>query len=85
LAQDQDLQDRDRALNARLRFIRTQSVKGGLGIVLSLGYLALIGGPDVAETLAFLGLIAPVGLALAARGNIRSDGWKPRRLRCLRC
>jgi len=70
LAQDQDLQDRDRALNARLRFIRTQSVKGGLGIVLSLGYLALIGGPDVAETLAFLGLIAPVGLTMAARGNI---------------
>ena len=74
MAQHQDFQDRDRALNARLRFIRTQSIKGGLGIVLSLGYLALIGGPDVAEALAFLGLVAPVGLALLARGKIPLGG-----------
>ncbi|HEV2666977.1 MAG TPA: PAS domain S-box protein, partial [Blastocatellia bacterium] len=61
----------DRHLIARRHFIRTQSIKGGLGIVLSLGYIALIGGPDLAELLAFAGFVAPVALALAARTSVR--------------
>jgi cell cycle sensor histidine kinase DivJ len=65
LAQYEELPDR--SLIARRHFIRTQSIKGGLGIVMSLGYLALIGGPDLAELLAFAGFVAPVALALAAR------------------
>jgi two-component system, cell cycle sensor histidine kinase DivJ len=60
----------DRNLIARRHFIRTQSIKGGLGIVLSLGYIALIGGPDFAELLAFLGFVAPIALALAARTSV---------------
>ena len=60
----------DRHLIARRHFIRTQSIEGGLGIVLSLGYIALIGGPDLAELLAFAGFVAPVALALAARTSI---------------
>jgi hypothetical protein len=65
LAQYEELPDRN-AL-ARRHFIRTQSIKGGLGIVLSLGYLAFIGGPDLAELLAFAGFVAPIALALTAR------------------
>jgi len=65
--------DQQKALADRQRFIRTQSIKGGLGIVLSLGYLVLIGGPDLAEGLAFLGLFAPIALALAARLNIKLE------------
>ena len=65
------LPDQEKAQTDRLRFIRTQSIKGGLGVVLSLGYLALVGGPDLAEGLAFLGLLIPVGLAFLARSNIR--------------
>ena len=60
----------DRSAIARRHFIRTQSIKGGLGIVLSLGYLAVIGGPDWAELLAFAGFVAPVALALAARTRV---------------
>ena len=56
----------DRSAIARRHFIRTQSIKGGLGIVLSLGYLAFVGGPDLAELLAFVGFVAPIALALAA-------------------
>jgi cell cycle sensor histidine kinase DivJ len=62
--------DRHRAAIARRHFIRTQSIKGGLGIVLSLGYVALIGRPDLVEILAFAGFVAPVALALAARAPI---------------
>ena len=60
----------DRSAIARRHFIRTQSIKGGLGIVLSLGYLAIIGGPDWAELLAFAGFVAPIALALAARTRV---------------
>ena len=60
----------DRSAIARRHFIRTQSIKGGLGVVLSLGYLVLIGGPDWAELLAFAGFVAPIALALAARTRI---------------
>lgn len=65
MAQYEELPDRN-AL-ARRHFIRTQSIKGGLGLVLSLGYLAFIGGPDLAELLAFAGFVAPIALALIAR------------------
>src|SRR6185503_162698 len=60
----------DRNLIARRHFIRTQSIKGGLGTVLSLGYIVLIGGPDLAELLAFVGFVAPIALALAARSSV---------------
>jgi len=62
--------DRQRTAIARHHFIRTQSIKGGFGIVLSLGYIALFGGPDLVEFLAFAGFVAPVALALAARAPI---------------
>ena len=62
--------DRDRAAIARRHFIRTQSIKGGLGVVLSLGYLLLIGGPDFTELLAFAGFAAPIALALAASTSV---------------
>ena len=70
LVQDDELPDRDRAGIARRHFVRTQSIKGGLGIVLALAYVGFIGGPDLAELFAFLGFVAPVGLALAARGSV---------------
>ena len=62
--------DRQRTDIARRHFIRTQSIKGGLGVVLSLGYLVLIGGADLIEILAFAGFVAPVALALGARAPI---------------
>lgn len=60
----------DRSAIARRHFIRTQSIKGGLGTVLSLGYIAIIGGPDWAELLAFAGFVAPIALALAAHTRV---------------
>jgi cell cycle sensor histidine kinase DivJ len=68
LAQDEEFPDRGAI--ARRHFIRTQSIKGGLGIGLALGYLVFFGGPDLAELLAFAGFVAPIGLALAARAPI---------------
>jgi len=56
--------------SARARFVRTQSIKGGIGVGLALGYVVLIGGPDTAEAAAFALLIAPVGLALLARARV---------------
>ena len=70
LTQLDEFPDHHRAAIARRHFIRTQSIKGGLGTVLSLGYLFLIGGPDLVEILAFAGFVAPVALALAARAPI---------------
>ena len=61
----------DRGAIARRHFVRTQSIKGGLGIVLSVGYVAVIGGPDWAELLAFAGFVAPLALVLAARTQVR--------------
>jgi cell cycle sensor histidine kinase DivJ len=54
------------AVEARQRFVRTQITKGLLGLFLCVLYAALVGGPDLAEALVFLGLIAPLGLAAAA-------------------
>ena len=70
MAQNEEFTDRHRAAIARRHFIRTQSIKGGLGTVLSLGYLAFIGGPDLVELIAFAGFVAPIALALAARAPI---------------
>ena len=42
-------------------------MKGVLGLVLCALYTGLVGGPDTAEAFIFLGLVAPLGLALAAR------------------
>jgi two-component system, cell cycle sensor histidine kinase DivJ len=55
------------------RFIRTQSIKGGLGVSLSLAYLVLVGQPDWAEGFAFAGLVAPIALALMAFAPISLD------------
>ena len=60
----------DRRASARDRFIRTQSIKGGIGVALALGYLLLVGGPDIAEAGAFGLLIAPIALALLARTRL---------------
>jgi cell cycle sensor histidine kinase DivJ len=70
LAQYEKSPDRDRAAIARRHFIRTQSIKGGLGVVLALAYVAFIGGPDLVELFAFAGFVAPIALALAARGSV---------------
>jgi cell cycle sensor histidine kinase DivJ len=51
---------------ARRRFVRTQITKGLPGLGLCLLYGALVGGPDWAEALVFIGLVAPLGLAGAA-------------------
>jgi cell cycle sensor histidine kinase DivJ len=63
----------DRIVSARARFIRTQSIKGGIGIALALAYVLLVGGPDIAEAAAFGLLIAPVALALLARTRTRIE------------
>ena len=70
MAQHQNSIDINNGESARRQFIRTQSIKGGLGIALSLAYLLFIGGPDLAEALALAGLVAPVGLAWAGRWEI---------------
>jgi len=54
------------AVEARERFVRTQITKGLLGLLLCVLYAVLVGGPDIAEALVFVGLIAPLGLAAAA-------------------
>ena len=70
LTPNEEFPDRSRAAIARRHFIRTQSIKGGLGLVLSLGYLVFIGWPDLVELIAFAGFVAPIVLALAARAPI---------------
>jgi cell cycle sensor histidine kinase DivJ len=52
-------------LSPRQHFVRTQSVKGALGLALCGFYAWLMGGPDVAEAMVFLVVIAPLGLAVA--------------------
>lgn len=47
----------------RREFIRTQTMKGLPGLVLAFAYLTLIGRPDWSDAVAFLGLVAPLGLA----------------------
>jgi cell cycle sensor histidine kinase DivJ len=53
------------SFSARQNFIRTQSIKGVLGLVLCGLYAGLVGGPDFAEAMVFVVVIAPLGLALA--------------------
>ncbi len=48
----------------RRRFIAVQAAKAGLGFGLALGFWLLAGPPDLAETLAMAGLMAPAFLAL---------------------
>src|SRR5262245_51077086 len=55
----------------RREFIRTQMIKGLLGLALAFGYLVIIGRPDGPELLVFAGLVAPLGLAWAGRLPIR--------------
>jgi cell cycle sensor histidine kinase DivJ len=52
-------------LSPRRHFIRTQSIKGGLGLAMCALYATLVGEPDLAEALVFLVVSAPLGLALA--------------------
>ena len=55
----------------RLHFIRTQFIKGCLGLVLCILYVILVGMPERAEAVVFVGLIAPLGLAALGRIRIR--------------
>ena len=48
----------------RRRFVAVQAAKGAVGAGLALGFAALVGRPDSAETVAMAGLAAPLGLAL---------------------
>jgi cell cycle sensor histidine kinase DivJ len=58
------------SLSPRRHFIRTQSIKGVLGLVLCGLYAGLVGGPDFTEAMVFVVVIAPVGLALAGNAPI---------------
>ena len=49
----------------RRRFIAVQAAKAGIGVLLALGFYALAGRPDAAETVALAGLLTPGLLALA--------------------
>jgi cell cycle sensor histidine kinase DivJ len=55
----------------RVEFIRTQMIKGSLGITLCLAYMTLVGGPDLLEAWIFAGLLAPLAFAWLARLPIR--------------
>jgi cell cycle sensor histidine kinase DivJ len=55
----------------RLEFIRTQTIKGSLGLTLCLAYMLLVGGPDPMEALVFAGLLVPLAFAWLARLAIR--------------
>ena len=48
----------------RRRFVAVQAAKGAVGAGLALGFAALVGRPDNAETVAMAGLAAPLALAL---------------------
>lgn len=50
-------------LSPRWQFVRTQTVKGALGLLLCALYGIVFGGPDAAETLVFLAVTSPLGLA----------------------
>ncbi len=55
----------------RRHFVRTQTIKGCLGLALCVLYLTLVGTPERAEAAVFVGLIAPLGLAALGRIRIR--------------
>ncbi|HWM61593.1 MAG TPA: PAS domain-containing sensor histidine kinase [Rhizomicrobium sp.] len=50
----------------RRQFAAVQAAKAGVGAALCLAFYAMLGRPDLAETVAFLGLVAPAILALLA-------------------
>ena len=77
-------EDQDRAA-ARLRFVRVQGVKGILGAALSLIYVAALGTPDLVEMLAFIGLIAPLGLAVAAKTECNMEKLEAASLALFAC
>ena len=54
----------DRA--ARRMFITVQASKAAIGAALGMAFIALVGKPDVAESIALAGLLAPAVLALLA-------------------
>ena len=53
-------------LALRRMFVSIQIAKAGIGAALALLFAALIGRPDMAEALAFAGLLAPAALAALA-------------------
>ena len=59
-----------KALSPRRHFVRAQSIKGALGLALCALYAGLVGGPDFAEAMVFLVVVAPLGLALAGLAPI---------------
>jgi len=54
----------------RRLFVSVQVSKAIIGAALSIGFLALLGRPDEAETIAMIGLVAPAFLALLAYSPI---------------
>jgi cell cycle sensor histidine kinase DivJ len=50
----------------RRRFMRVQAAKALVGALLAAGFIALLGRPDLAESLAIAGLVLPGALALLA-------------------
>jgi cell cycle sensor histidine kinase DivJ len=50
----------------RKLFVSIQISKAGVGVALAIGFLALVGRPDLTEVVALCGLLAPAGLAALA-------------------
>src|ERR1051325_5201459 len=50
----------------RRRFLRVQAAKALVGALLAIGFIALLGKPDLSESLAMAGLVLPGALALLA-------------------
>ena len=59
----------DKAL--RKVFVSIQIAKSGIGATLALGFLGFVGRPDIAETIALAGLVAPAVLAGLALTRLR--------------
>src|ERR1043166_5084713 len=51
------------ALSPRRQFVRAQTIKGVIGLLLCLSYGVLVGGPGLDEALVFTVVMAPLGLA----------------------
>ena len=64
---------REEAPQARQRrqFVAVQCSKTGVGVLLCLGFLAVVGRPDASEIVAMAGLVSPVLLALLALTSVR--------------
>jgi cell cycle sensor histidine kinase DivJ len=54
----------------RRQFMLVQAAKASVGAALGLAFFFMLGEPDTAEVIAFLGLVAPAGLALLALASI---------------